>query len=79
VGVESWLLDTWGTITKACIWKDDQQTADTIGMEGTQRYCQDIAVSVEDLSFLILSELVRSENMGEIKREGFVDGWSAAG
>jgi hypothetical protein len=45
-------------------------------MDGTQRYCQDTEVSVEDITFLILSEIVQSENMGEIKREGFVDGWS---
>lgn len=48
-------------------------------MDGTQTYCQNIGVSVEDMTFLILSEIVQSDTMGEMKREGFVDGWSQLG
>ncbi|KAF2104942.1 hypothetical protein NA57DRAFT_71141 [Rhizodiscina lignyota] len=52
-----------------------KESPNSIGMEGTQRYCQDIGVSVEDVSFFILSEIVQSTSMGEIERDGFVDGW----
>lgn len=53
-----------------------KENANTIGMDGTQNYCGDIGVSVEDVSFFILSEIVGSPAMGEIEREGFIDGWS---
>ena len=45
-------------------------------MEGTQKYCQAVGVSVEDVSFFILSEIVQSTSMGEIERDGFIEGWA---
>lgn len=45
-------------------------------MEGTQRYCGDIGVSVEDVTFFLLSEIVQSPAMGEMERDKFVDGWA---
>ena len=54
---------------------DPKNNPNKIGMDGTQKYCGDIGVSVEDVSFFILSEIVQSTAMGEIEREGFVDGW----
>ncbi|MBE7179727.1 MAG: hypothetical protein INR71_00710 [Terriglobus roseus] len=55
---------------------DAKQSPNTIGMDGTQRYCADIDVSVEDIGFFILSEVVQSTSMGEMEREPFVSGWA---
>ena len=48
-------------------------------MEGTQRYLAAIDVSLEDISALIAQEVVQSPSMGEITREGFLNGWSTLG
>ncbi|KAF1991304.1 hypothetical protein K402DRAFT_389475 [Aulographum hederae CBS 113979] len=60
-------------------YRDDPKSADTISMDGMQKYMTDVGVSPEDVSFLILSELVQSPSMGEMERNGFVTGWSGAG
>jgi hypothetical protein len=61
-------------------YRDDPKNApDAIGMEGTMKYFQDLGVDIEDIGMLVISELVRSPSMGEITREGFVDGWKVQG
>jgi hypothetical protein len=46
-------------------------------MEGMAKYLGDIGVSIEDIGMLAVSEIVQSPTMGEMSREGFVEGWSA--
>ena len=41
------------------------------------KYLNDIAVDIEDIGMLAVSEIVKSPTMGEMTREGFVDAWSA--
>lgn len=58
---------------------DDADTPDTIGVSGMTKYLNDISVSIEDIGMLAVSEIIKSPSMGEMSREGFVDGWSAQG
>ena len=48
-------------------------------MGGTQRYLTAIDVSLEDISALIAQEIIQSPGIGEMTREGFINGWSALG
>ncbi|KAL9040950.1 MAG: hypothetical protein Q9214_004285, partial [Letrouitia sp. 1 TL-2023] len=48
---------------------------DAIGIEGSMRYLSDLGLSLEDpVVFAILSEL-NAPTMGEMTRQGFVEGW----
>ena len=39
-------------------------------------YLQELQVDLEDMDVLAVSEIMQSPTMGEITREGFVNGWS---
>lgn len=56
---------------------DPKDSPDTIGINGTMTYLSALSVSLEDITVLIISELLGSPTMGEIPRTGFVAGWSA--
>lgn len=58
--------------------EDAAESPDTLNMNGTMKYFQDIGVSLDGLDFLIVAELIQAPTIGEISRTGFVDGWSAA-
>ncbi|KAJ4362524.1 Scaffold-type E3 ligase [Neocucurbitaria cava] len=49
--------------------------ADIVGAEGTMKYLQDADVDVEGLESLAALEVVQAPTMGEMSREGFVNGW----
>ncbi|KAF2087891.1 DUF298 domain protein [Saccharata proteae CBS 121410] len=53
------------------------QDADTIGIDGTMSYLSDLGVGLDEISMLVVMEVVQSPTMGEITRKGFVSGWSA--
>jgi hypothetical protein len=38
-------------------------------------YLQELGVDLEDVDVLAASEVMQSPTMGEIAREGFVNGW----
>jgi len=48
---------------------------DVVGVEGTMKYFQDVDVDVEGLESLAVLEVVQAPTMGEMSREGFVNGW----
>ncbi|KAF2198918.1 DUF298-domain-containing protein [Delitschia confertaspora ATCC 74209] len=58
-------------------YRDDPSTPDNVGVSGMMKYLGDINVSIEDIAMLAVSEIVKSPAMGEMTREGFVDGWLA--
>ncbi|KAF2011464.1 DUF298-domain-containing protein [Aaosphaeria arxii CBS 175.79] len=58
-------------------YREDANSPDTAGMEQTMKYLGDIDVSVEGLDFLVVSEIIQAPSMGEMSRQGFVDGWAA--
>ncbi|KAF1815756.1 DUF298-domain-containing protein [Eremomyces bilateralis CBS 781.70] len=58
---------------------DDPSSPDTIGMDGMMRYLGDLKVSVESIGLFVVSEIVKSPSMGEMKREKFIEGWQELG
>jgi len=52
------------------------QDKDTVGAEGTMRYFEEIEVDAEGLDTLVAFEIVQAPTIGEMSREGFVNGWS---
>ena len=58
---------------------DDPSTPDTVNVSGMMKYLGDIGVDIEDIGMLAVSEIVKSPTMGEMTKDGFVDGWSALG
>ncbi|KAF2189061.1 DUF298-domain-containing protein [Zopfia rhizophila CBS 207.26] len=58
-------------------YRDDPGAPDTVGVTGSMSYLKDINVDIEDIGALAVFEIVQAPAMGEMTREGFVDGWSA--
>jgi len=58
---------------------DDPNTPDTVNVSGMMKYLGDIGVDIEDIGMLAVSEIVKSPTMGEMTKDGFVEGWSALG
>lgn len=52
-------------------------TAETIGVEGTMQFCQDIDLDLEDVVLVALAAVLKSPQMGEWTRTGWVDGWKS--
>ncbi|KAL4883475.1 Cullin binding-domain-containing protein [Aspergillus karnatakaensis] len=50
-----------------------------IGPEGVMRYLGDIKVGLDEVTCIAISELLKSPSMGELTREGFLNGWRSAG
>lgn len=48
---------------------------DAIGVDGTMSYLQHLEVDLEGLESLAALEIIQAPTMGEISREGFVNGW----
>jgi DCN1-like protein 1/2 len=59
----------------------DEKTdeADTIGVEGTMQYFEQLGINLESVEFLIPMEIVQAPALGEIGKEGFVTGWRRIG
>jgi DCN1-like protein 1/2 len=55
--------------------EDPKGEPDAIGTEGTMKYFEDIKVDLEDLDSFAAHEIVQASAMGELNREGFVNGW----
>jgi DCN1-like protein 1/2 len=58
---------------------DPKSSPDNITVDGTMNYLQALNVGLEDISSFIVSELIQCPTMGEITRDGFVNGWTEAG
>ncbi|KAF2706080.1 defective in cullin neddylation protein 1 [Pleomassaria siparia CBS 279.74] len=57
-------------------YRDDvANSPDAIGVNGTMSYLEDIGVDTEGLDCLAVFEVLQAPAMGEMTREGFVDGW----
>lgn len=49
-----------------------------IGIDGAQKYLNDLGVGLEELVHLALYELLQSSSMGEFTRDKFIAGWRFA-
>lgn len=50
-------------------------TRDTLSTETTQEYLESLDVNLENAETFVVMELVQAPSLGEITRQGFVDGW----
>ncbi|KAF3037181.1 Scaffold-type E3 ligase [Didymella heteroderae] len=48
---------------------------DLIGVDGAMKYLQELEIDFEDIDSLAALEIIQAPTMGEIAREGFVNGW----
>lgn len=48
---------------------------DTIGVEGSMRYLADLGVRLDEVAVLVVLTELSAPTMGELTREGFVQGW----
>jgi DCN1-like protein 1/2 len=52
------------------------QDSEKMDLTATQHYFKDIGVNLEDVSCFLALAVVNCMSIGEISKEGFVDGWS---
>lgn len=59
----------------------DEKTdeVDTIGIDGTMQYFEQLGIDLESVEFLIPMEIVQAPALGEITKDGFVSGWRKIG
>ncbi|KAL5417650.1 hypothetical protein PMIN06_010386 [Paraphaeosphaeria minitans] len=57
--------------------RDDKNSPDTVGPEGAMGYFEKLGVDLEGMDALAVMEVIQAPTMGELGREGFVEGWSS--
>lgn len=55
--------------------EDPAGEPDVIGVEGTMSYLPQLEVDLEGMESLAALEIIQAPTMGEISRDGFVNGW----
>ncbi|KAI5811133.1 Cullin binding-domain-containing protein [Peziza echinospora] len=60
-------------------YRDRTDPPDTIMVNGTMNYIQQLGLDLEEPAVLVLCEALKAPTMGEIARAGFVEGWRAMG
>lgn len=60
-------------------YRSTDDMSDTCGVEGTMEYLTELEINLEDASFLIPLEIVQAPALGEMSKDGFVNGWLKAG
>jgi DCN1-like protein 1/2 len=58
---------------------DKNDEVDTIGVDGTMQYFDQLGIDLESVEFLVPMEIVQAPALGEISKEGFVSGWRRIG
>ncbi|KAL8686410.1 MAG: hypothetical protein Q9218_007123 [Villophora microphyllina] len=48
---------------------------DTIAVEGSMKYFADLGIALDEPVVLVISSELNAPTMGELTRQGFVDGW----
>ncbi|KAI5294532.1 Scaffold-type E3 ligase, partial [Ascosphaera acerosa] len=54
---------------------DAHDKLDTIGIDGAMAYLRDIGVPLDEVVCLAIAELLKSETIGEFRRQEFIRGW----
>lgn len=52
---------------------------DEITIDGTIKFCEDLAVNPEDVVLLSVAYELKSKRMGEWGRQGWLEGWRSLG
>ncbi|WPJ63844.1 hypothetical protein SMAC4_02077 [Sordaria macrospora] len=50
---------------------------DAIGAESAQAYISSMGANIENFEAFVVLEIVRADSIGQISRQGFVEGWTA--
>ncbi|KZL82992.1 defective in cullin neddylation protein 1, partial [Colletotrichum incanum] len=58
---------------------DSKDEKDSLGLDSTMAYLQDLGVNLENAELLVVMELLQAPSVGEVTRKGYVDGWKATG
>ncbi|KAH6661323.1 Cullin binding-domain-containing protein [Truncatella angustata] len=56
-----------------------EDAPDTIGAESAMQYLSQLGVDFEDASMFVALQVLKAEDIGDLKKEGFVKGWKEAG
>ena len=48
-------------------------------VEGTMRYLQDLGVNLDNAELLVPLEIIQAPALGEMSKEGFINGWKKIG
>jgi DCN1-like protein 1/2 len=57
--------------------EDPTGEPDAVGIEGTMKYFEEAEVDLEGVESFAALEIVQAPTMGEMTRDGFVNGWAA--
>ncbi|KAF2438333.1 DUF298-domain-containing protein [Karstenula rhodostoma CBS 690.94] len=59
-------------------YRDDvKNSPDSVGPDGAMGYFEKLGVDLEGMDALAVMEVIQAPTMGEMSREGFVEGWSS--
>lgn len=58
---------------------DVKHEPDVIGINGTSTLLEELEIDISDVGALVLSEVVQSPSLGNITREGWMQGWTEYG
>lgn len=50
-----------------------------MGVDGAMTYLTDLGVNLENAEMLVVFEIIQAPYVGELSKQGFVDGWTAIG
>lgn len=56
-----------------------EDATDTIGAESAMQYLEQLQIQFDDASMFLALYVLKAENIGELKKDGFVQGWKDAG
>ena len=61
-------------------WTDaPEDNPDEIGIDGTMKYLENLAVQLDEVACFAVLELLGAPTMGELQRDKFVAGWAGVG
>lgn len=58
---------------------EPEDEEDKAGVNGTMRYLTDLGVNLENAELLVPLEIIQAPALGEMSKDGFVDGWKTIG
>ncbi|KAF4866686.1 hypothetical protein K4K61_008268 [Colletotrichum sp. SAR11_59] len=58
---------------------DSRDEKDTMGVESTMAYLENLGVDLENAEMLVVAELLQSPSIGAITKKGYIDGWKTTG
>ena len=54
-----------------------QDAPDAVGIDGVIKYFGHLEVSLDEPAVLAVSQVLQAPGMGELTRQGFIEGWTS--